>query len=93
MQTIHQQDLLNDLSKTKDIIADSVPCQDFLAVKSKLDEFLEQIDKANKKEGVAAGVEGILLPRPDWKGLFSETPRPSGPGRERLQPGCHRGPS
>ena len=70
VQTNRQQDLLNELSKAKDTIADSVPIQDFLAVKSKLDELLEQIDRANKKEGVAVGVEGILTPRPDWKSLF-----------------------
>ena len=70
VQTNRQQDLLNELSKAKDTIADSVPFQDFMAVKSKLDELLEQIDRANKKEGVAVGVEGILTPRPDWKSLF-----------------------
>ena len=35
VQTNRQQDLLNELSKAKDTIADSVPIQDFLAVKSK----------------------------------------------------------
>lgn len=74
VQTNRQQDLLSELSKTKDTIADSVPYQDFLAVKSKLDEFLEQIDKADKKKGVAVGLEGILSTRSDWKGLFSESP-------------------
>ena len=71
VQTNRQQDLLNELSKAKDTIADSVPFQDFMAVKSKLDELLEQIDQANKKEGVAVGVEGILTPRPDWKSIFA----------------------
>ena len=73
-QASRQQDLLNELSRAKDAVADSVPYQDFIAVKRKLDELLGQIEAANKKEGGDVGVEGILTPRPDWRALFAENP-------------------